>query len=76
MHKGCGYECPTCGKYFCSTRCADLREQEGRFLDTCSLCRLHDFSDKDLLENLLEILGMSRETAVNLARGHALNKKG
>lgn len=70
------FQCPRCHKHFCSLTCADFKEsKDSTFLDTCVMCRLEDFTNNDLLAGMLDMLGMSRETAMGLVRGHILIKK-
>lgn len=79
-------QCDVCYTVFCSTHCAqqyyaDDAEKARRgvpveedFIESCAACRLEVVSDATLGRLLLEIFGMSRETAMHLIRGHLANK--
>lgn len=73
--------CEHCGNLFCSEECADLNEapdaEEDETHPQCCICRctFDDLSNDLAMPLLLEVYGMSRETAMKLIKGHLLNKK-
>ena len=65
------FVCEACGSMYCSASHGSLSDE----IFGCRLCRDRQVDSLTLLSELLEIIGMSRENAINLVIGHLLNKQ-
>lgn len=78
--------CHMCNHRFCSAECAGFvphSDEDPKDLEmfgdhwwvatSCSICRGERMNDTVAFDHLLDVFGMSRETAFSLIRGHILS---